>query len=69
MGGGALPSQRPHKHVELMALKDVRRVVDLDDTEESRDCFTIIYRTTEVAATDKNDCFGLLSLCVGRRWS
>ena len=38
---------RPHKHVELTSLSSVRRVVDLIDGEECRDCFCLIVRTNE----------------------
>ncbi len=47
-GGGTLPGQRPHKHVDMMGLSAIKRVVDLADTDESRDCFTLVCRTNQV---------------------
>ena len=38
-----------HKHINLMSLTSIRRVVDLDDGEESRDCFALICRTNQVS--------------------
>ena len=40
-----------HKHINLMSLTSIRRVVDLDDGEESRDCFALICRTNQVGRT------------------
>ena len=47
-GGGG--QSKPHKHLDLMSLTAVRRVVDLSDESmpESRDCFTLICRTNQV---------------------
>ena len=53
-GGGALvpgQQQRPYKHVDLMGLSAIRRVVDLADTEDSRDCFTLVCRTNQVQSS------------------
>lgn len=45
-GGG---EGKPHKHINLMNLTSIRRVVDLDDGDESRDCFALICRTNQVS--------------------
>lgn len=45
---GPIGSTRPHRHVELMNLSSIRRVVDLVDGEECRDCFTLIWVNNEV---------------------
>lgn len=39
---------RSLKHVDLMRLSAIRRVVDIIDGNEHRDCFTIVYRTNQV---------------------
>jgi len=39
---------RPHKHVDLLSLSSVRRVVDLADSEDSFNCFTLVVRNNQV---------------------
>lgn len=43
-----LTSSRPHKHIHLMNLNAIRRVVDLVDGDECSDCFTLVCRSNEV---------------------
>lgn len=39
---------RAHKHIDLMSLTAIRRVVDLIDGEDCNDCFTLVCRTNQV---------------------
>ena len=48
-----------HKHINLMSLTSIRRVVDLDDGEESRDCFALICRTNQVGRSKFTSIFML----------
>ncbi|XP_059082195.1 protein ECT2-like [Tigriopus californicus] len=45
--GPPLTSSRPHKHIHLMNLNAIRRVVDLVDGDECTDCFTLVCRSNE----------------------
>ena len=42
---------RAHKHIDLMSLTAIRRVVDLIDGEDCNDCFTLVCRTNQVRLT------------------
>ena len=47
-GGPIMVQQKLYKHIDLMNLTAIRRVVDLVDGEDCRDCFTLVCRTNQV---------------------
>ncbi len=50
-GNGVGGTVKPHKHIDLMGLSSIRRVVDLlVDSDEYRDCFALICRTNQVGS-------------------